>query len=419
MKKNISNIKGTKDIFPEQSIIWETLESYIHSFLKKYGYGQIINPIFENTDLFNRSIGQETDIVSKEMYSWVDQGDNQLTLRPEFTASVVRSFIQHQLWKQKSLHKFYYIGDAFRRERPQKGRFRQFRQFGIESFGSKFPEQDAEVIMIAFDLYSSLGISDLSLKINSIGSKDCRKNYKKELASYFKKYKSELTETSKRRLKLNPLRILDTKVDFEIELIKDAPKILDFLNKDDRSHFNQVIEYLDKLKIPYEIDNSLVRGLDYYCRTVFEIHNKNLGTQNALCGGGRYDYLVEELGGDAVPAIGFAAGFERLLMAINNEKLDINNRPDIYLISLGENAISTGLNIASKLREKGLVVINDMLQRTLKAQMKDANRLDVNYAIIIGEDEIKNNSIQLKNMQTGDQKIIKLDQELTNLLKIL
>ena len=317
MNDIIRNIKGTKDILADQSAIWLYMESYIHNFFLKFGYKEIRTPSFENTELFSRSIGQETDIVLKEMYSWVDQGDNQLTLRPELTASVVRCYIQHQLGKQTKSHKLYYLGSSYRRERPQKGRFRQFKQFGLEAFGSEFPEQDAEIIAMAYSLYESLNIEDLELKINSIGSKESRKEYKTKLKDYFKQYKDQLTSTSKKRLETNPLRILDTKIDFEIELIKNAPKISDYLNNDDKIHFNKILEMLDSLKIPYTIDESLVRGLDYYSKTVFEIQTNSLGAQNALCGGGRYDYLVEELGGENTPAIGFAAGFERLLMAVN------------------------------------------------------------------------------------------------------
>ena len=414
MKKNILNIKGTKDILPNETLVWRYLSEYIHEFFRQHGYKEIINPIFEDTSLFNRSIGKETDIVSKEMYSWTDQGNNNLTLRPEFTASVVRSYIQHQLGKQNALHKLYYLGDAFRRERPQKGRFRQFRQFGIEALGSNFPEQDAEIISIAYKLYHSLKIQNLQLKINSIGSKESRILYKSDLKSYLEKYKSDLTETSRYRLKTNPLRILDTKVDFEKEIIADAPVILDYLNSEDKEHFSYVKDFLKQLNIPYEIDNKLVRGLDYYSKTVFEIHHGSLGGQNALCGGGRYDYLVEELGGPSTPAIGFAAGFERLLMAVDSSSFGINSDADIYIISLGKNAIGYSLDLAAKLRSNSnFIVVTDMLQKTMKSQMKDANRMNCKYMLIIGDDEISKNIIQVKNMETGNQESV----DLSNLIK--
>ena len=410
MKNIITNIKGTKDILPEQTPIWNYLESYISNFFIKYGYQKIIVPIFENTDLFQRSIGQETDIVSKEMYSWTDQGNNSLTLRPEFTASVARSYIQHQLGKQNQIHKLYYSGEAFRRERPQKGRYRQFRQFGIEVFGSKYPEQDAEIISIAYNLYQSLDITDLKLKINSIGSKESRGKYKIDLQNYLENYNDKLTETSQRRLQTNPLRILDTKVDFEIEILKEAPKILDYLNSKDKMHFDSVKNQLENLNIPFEIEHKLVRGLDYYSQTVFEIHNNSLGSQNALCGGGRYNYLIEELGGNSTSAIGFSAGFERLIMALDNSEFSYPIQiPDIYIISLGEKALVLAMRIAHQLRiNNDLIVINDMLQRTLKSQMKDANRLNAKHVLIIGEDEIKQNIAQIKNMSSGEQKSIKI-----------
>ena len=410
MKDIIRNIKGTKDILSEQSDIWIYLENYIRNHFSKFGYKEIRTPNFENTNLFLKSIGDNSDIVTKEMYSWIDQGENSLTLRPEFTASVVRAYIQHQLGKQTKSHKLYYIGSSYRRERPQKGRYREFQQFGLEAFGSKFPEQDAEVIFIIYSLYKSLNIKGLELKINSIGSKESRALYKKELQNYFKQYENQLTEISLKRLKDNPLRILDTKVDFENKLVENAPKIIDFLNSEDTAHFSNVLNKLKILKIPYIIDNYLVRGLDYYSRTVFEIQTNNLGSQNALCGGGRYDYLVEQLGGESTPAIGFAAGLERLILAMGDEVLSIKKYPDVYIISLGEKAVEFSMIIANQLRtKKNLIVINDTLKRSLKSQMKDANRLQAKYALIIGDDEINNKIFCLKNMETGNQQEVKFN----------
>ena len=410
MKNIIRNIKGTKDILSDQTDIWKYLENFIHNHFSKFGYKEIRTPNFENTNLFLKSIGDDTDIVTKEMYSWVDQGNNSLTLRPEFTASVVRAYIQHKLGKQTKSHKLYYIGSSYRRERPQKGRFREFQQFGLEAFGSKYPEQDAEIIYIIYSLYESLNIKNLVLKINSIGSKESRILYKEALQSYFKKYEKKLTNISLKRLKNNPLRILDTKVDFEKGLVNKAPKIIDYLNEEDKDHFNKVLTILEKLNIKYTIDHYLVRGLDYYSRTVFEIQTNSLGSQNALCGGGRYDYLVEQLGGDPTPSIGFAAGLERLILAMGIDTAALNKHPDIYIISLGEKAIEFSMKIANQLRiEKNLIVINDTLKRSLKSQMKDANRLQVKYALIIGDDEIKNKIFCLKNMETGNQEEIELN----------
>jgi len=410
MPDSIRNIKGTKDILPNESDVWIYLENYIHNFFKNFGYKEIRTPSFENTELFLRSIGKETDIVSKEMYSWIDQGNNNLTLRPELTAPVVRSYIQHQLGKQKKSHKLYYVGSSYRRERPQKGRFRQFKQFGLEAFGSAFPEQDAEIISMAYLLYDSLGVENLKLKINSIGSKENRKEYANILKEYFSKFKDKLTSTSKKRLSYNPLRILDTKIDFEIELVKKAPKIIDYISKEDKKHFESMLAILDNLNIPYTIDDYLVRGLDYYSRTVFEIQANSLGSQNALCGGGRYDYLVEELGGPYTPAIGFAAGLERLIMAMNIINNEIIKNPNIYIISIGDEAIEFSLKLANQLRlKKNLIIINDTLRRSLKAQMKDANRLNTKYSIIIGEEELSKKIVSIKNMETGNQEELPID----------
>ena len=411
MSDIIRNIKGTKDILFDETSIWIYLENYIHKFFSNFGYKEIRTPSFENTELFLRSIGEDTDIVSKEMYSWIDQGNNKLTLRPELTASVSRSYIQHQLSKQQKLHKFYYLGSSYRRERPQKGRFRQFKQFGIEAFGSEFPEQDAEIISMAYLLYDSLNIKNLKLRINSIGSKEDRKIYIKKLRDYFSKFDNQLTATSKKRLVNNPLRILDTKVDFEIDLVKNAPKIIDFISLEDKEHFQKLLNILDNLNIPYLIDDYLVRGLDYYSRTVFEIQTDSLGSQNALCGGGRYDYLVEELGGPDTPAIGFAAGLERLIIAADLDNQKVTPRPDIYIIAINDEAVTISLKLANQLRvKKNLIVINDTLQRSLKAQMKDANRLKVKYSIIIGDEELNKKQVSIKNMDTGNQEALSINQ---------
>ena len=409
MSELLKNIKGTRDVLFDENNIWQYLESYIHKFLNKYGFSQIRTPLFENTNLFSRSIGLQTDIVSKEMYSWTDQGGNNLTLKPEVTASVVRAYIQHNLGKKYPINKLYYIDTLFRRERPQKGRYRQFNQFGVEAIGSEHPEQDAEIIALAYNFYKSLNIENLTLKINSIGSTDVRNQYKIALKEYLMPYKNKLSALSQKRLETNPLRILDTKIDFEIEIINNAPHIIDFLNKEDKEHFSKVLSLLDSLSIKYDIDHKLVRGLDYYCRTVFEIQSTKLGSQDALCGGGRYDYLIEELGGQQTPAIGFAAGIERLILSLNQEKLSIFKRPNIYIINTEEKNLELSIKITESLRNNNLIVINDTLRRSLKSQMKDANRLNVLYTIIIGEDEIKSNKATIKNMDKGTQDKVSFD----------
>ena len=410
MKNILKNIKGTKDISTEESYIWQYIENYIHNFFDSFGYSEVRTPTFENTELFVRSIGGDTDIVSKEMYSWIDQGNNTLTLRPEFTASVARHFIQNQLHKINPSHKIYYIGSSFRRERPQKGRLREFRQFGIEAFGSKNPEQDAEIISMAYNFYKNLDISNLKLELNSIGSKESRIEYRKVLKSFLEKFKTDLSEVSQKRLESNPLRILDTKIDFEKDIIKDAPKIIDYLSKDDQKSFSATLDLLDSIKIPYTINNYLVRGLDYYSQTVFEIQSDLLGAQSALCGGGRYDYLVEELGGEPTPAIGFAAGIERLILAIENNHKITKKNPDIYIISMDESSHKYSFVVESKLRKnKKLKIISDKLRRTMKSQMKDANRLMAKNVIIIGEEEMNSGQLTLKDMNTGDQQKLALD----------
>ena len=408
MSEIIKNIKGTKDILGEETHLWQFVESQIHYFMKLYGFDEIRTPKFENSLLFNRSIGLETDIVSKEMYSWKDQGGNNLTLKPEVTASVVRAYIQHNLGKKNPINKLYYIDSLFRRERPQKGRYRQFEQFGVEAIGSEHPEQDAEIISSAYNFYKSMGIDNIILKINSIGSKDSREKYKESLKLFLQPNLDKLTSVSQKRFTTNPLRILDTKVDIEIEIIKNAPIIIDYLSKADKDHFEKVLYYLDKMNIKYEIDNYLVRGLDYYCKTVFEIQSNHLGAQSALCGGGRYDYLIEELGGKKTPAIGFAAGIERLILVLN--KNNYKKKTDVYVVTIGEDAISTGLQISDSIRINSKIAVTcDMQRRSLKSQMKEANKLQAKYAIIIGDEELSTNLAVIKDMHSGEQKNVPFD----------
>ena len=410
MSEIIKNIKGTKDILGDETNLWQFIESEIHRFMNLYGYDEIRTPKFENSSLFNRSIGNDTDIVSKEMYSWEDQGGNNLTLKPEVTASVVRAYIQHNLGKKNPLNKLYYIDSLFRRERPQKGRYRQFEQFGVEAIGSENPEQDAEVISLAYNFYKNMGIKNLKLKINSIGSKEIREEYKNSLKSFLKPNLDNLTSVSQKRFATNPLRILDTKVESEIEIIKNAPRIIDFLSEKDKEHFDKVLLYLDTLGIKYKIDDYLVRGLDYYCKTVFEIQSNHLGAQSALCGGGRYDYLIEDLGGIQTPAIGFAAGIERLILAMNHDDSRFKKSADIYMVTIGEDSISMGLKISNSIRlNTKLAVTCDMQRRSLKAQMKEANKLNAKYTIIIGDNELRASKAVIKNMDSGEQKNVHFD----------
>ena len=404
------SIKGTYDVLPDVSNKWKSIESYIHKNLNRAGYNEIRTPIFENTELFKRSVGSDSDVVSKEMYSWIDQGGTDLTLKPEYTASVVRSYIQNNLGASLPVSKLYYIGDLFRRERPQKGRYRQFRQFGIEAIGSKYPEQDSEVISIAYNLITGLGINDITLKLNSIGSSETRKNYRQALLKFLKPNYDQLSETSRNRFDSNPLRILDTKNKSEIELLKKAPKITEYLSKEDDLHFTEVKTYLNDLSIPFTLDANLVRGLDYYTRTTFEIASNTLGAQDAICGGGRYDKLVGSLGGKPSPAVGFAAGLERLLLAMG-DKNELANKEikKIYLIGLGDKARSTMMKILNNIRSSGYYVEFDSLRRSLKAQLRESNKLGASITIIIGEQEMEEQCAQIKDLTSGNQESVPFD----------
>jgi len=402
----IRTIKGTHDILPENSKNWQRLEKIIHNNASLYGYEEIRTPIIEEAGLFNRGIGQDTDIVSKEMYSWVDRDKTNIALRPEMTASVVRSFIQHSLGSQSSLQRLYYMGPSFRRERPQKGRQRQFHQFGVEAIGSKNPEQDTEVIALGWDILSKTGINNLELRLSSIGSEDCRNRYRNALVKFLKPYTLQLSKVSQQRLKNNPLRILDTKNKDEIDIIKSAPIIEEFYTKEDRNHFAQVKDYLKSIDIPFSLDPLLVRGLDYYTQTTFEIISNNIGAQDALLGGGRYDGLIESLGGKDTPAVGFAAGMERILLAIDGLEEKENMKKIIYMVCVEKDALGAVQQIAKELRKLDINVVLETLRRSIKAQMREANKCDADYAIIIGEEEHNQKTVQVKNLNDGNQKTI-------------
>tara|TARA_B100001245_G_scaffold235094_1_gene222122 strand:- start:791 stop:2050 length:1260 start_codon:yes stop_codon:yes gene_type:complete len=402
----IRTIKGTHDILPENSKNWQRLEKIIHNNASLYGYEEIRTPIIEEAGLFNRGIGQDTDIVSKEMYSWVDRDKKNIALRPEMTASVVRSFIQHSLGSQSSLQRLYYMGPSFRRERPQKGRQRQFHQFGVEAIGSKNPEQDTEVIALGWDILSKTGINNLELRLSSIGSEDCRNRYRNALVKFLKPYTLQLSKVSQQRLKNNPLRILDTKNKDEIDIIKSAPIIEEFYTKEDRNHFAQVKDYLKSIDIPFSLDPLLVRGLDYYTQTTFEIISNDIGAQDALLGGGRYDGLIESLGGKDTPAVGFAAGMERILLAIDGLEEKENMKKIIYMVCVEKDALGAVQQIAKELRKLDINVVLETLRRSIKAQMREANKCDADYAIIIGEEEHNQKTVQVKNLNDGNQKTI-------------
>jgi len=406
----IKNIKGTKDLLPNTILNIQDIERHLNIFMNIHGYGEIRTPIFESTELFSRSVGEHTDIVNKEMYTWIDQNEQSLTLRPEMTASVVRAYIQKQLWKIEPISKFYYIGPSFRRERPQKGRLRQFHQFGIEAIGSPNPEQDAEVISMAYNIYKMFGIDNLEIKINSLGSGNIRKKYGNDLKDSLMTFKNEFNDSELIRLEKNPLRILDSKNKNTQKIVNEnAPNIFDYISAEDNRHFNDVTNILDQLKITYTHDQKLVRGLDYYTKTVFEVTSSDLGAQDALCGGGRYNNLVKELGGENIPAIGFAAGIERLLLAMNLE----NNRTintDIYIVNLEEQYTAKAMQVADLLRkELGVAVYIDSLRRSIKSQMRHANKMNAKFTIILDSENLKEDKVFIKNMNKNIQESILID----------
>ncbi|NQT96582.1 MAG: histidine--tRNA ligase [Candidatus Marinimicrobia bacterium] len=413
-KNTIRSIKGTHDILPDQSWRWQQLENHVHDFMHRYGYREIRTPVFERTELFARGVGTDTDIVSKEMYTFRDMSNNSITLKPELTAPVIRSYLQHNLGRLTPLTKLYYIDHAFRQERPQAGRYRQFHQYGVEALGSPHPEIDAEIIAIAYFSLLELGLENLTIKLNSIGSRECRIAFRAALQHFLKPHLGDLSETSKSRFNTNPLRILDTKIPHEIEIVQGAPAMSDYLTAEDVQHYNQVKSHLNDLNIPFEEDNKLVRGLDYYTRTTFEIISPALGAQNSVCGGGRYDGLIETLGGKPTPGIGFAAGIERILMAA---AVSQSEEPTVlvYLIVIDDDGRSTAFKLLHDLRDKGINADMDYLHRSMKSQLREANRLGAELVLIIGSEELKDGTVQFKNLKTGSQKAIPLDSVLAEI----
>lgn len=407
----IKAIKGTKDLLPSDVPRWHYLEDIVKKIFTNFNYKEIRTPIFELTSLFARSIGEETDIVGKEMYTFEDMSGASITLKPEMTAGVVRAFIEHSLGAQQQLTKLYYISPMFRQEKPQAGRLRQFHQFGGEAIGSASPILDAEMIQIAFDILKSLGLKDLTVKINSLGTTETRENFKNLLREFLNDKKDKLSEDSKKRFDNNILRIFDSKIEIDQKLLADAPALIDQLDDESKNDFDLVKEYLTKINIPFEIDPHLVRGLDYYSKTTFEIISGKVGAQDALLGGGRYDLLAEQLGGKPTPAVGFAAGIERILLACENEnsfKVD-ELSIDIYLIRIDKELELKVSELASGLRRKGLRVEYDYLQRSVKAQMREANKFNARFALFIGGGEYEEGKMNLKDMKTSEQKLIPID----------
>jgi histidyl-tRNA synthetase len=407
----IKAITGTKDILPSEISKWYFLENTVRNIFVNFNYKEIRTPVFEETLLFARSIGEETDIVGKEMYSFVDRSDTSITLKPEMTAGVVRAFIEHSLGKQQSLNKLFYIAPMFRQERPQAGRLRQFHQFGGEALGSKSMTLDAELIGIAFFILKGLGLKDLTVKINTMGVPEERAGYRIKLREYLEDKKNDLSEDSRKRIETNILRIFDSKIESDREIMKNAPLLIDYINDESQKDFEKVKEFLAKLSIPYEVDPALVRGLDYYTKTTFEILSGKVGSQSALVGGGRYDLLVEQLGGNPTPGVGFAAGIERILLACENENsLNIpTDKIDLYIVQLDKELTTEVVFMALRFRQKNLSVDFDYLDRSVKAQMREANKLNARYVLFLGGQEYKFGKVNLKNMESGEQKEFSLN----------
>lgn len=406
--------RGTQDILPGQTERWRTVEGVMGGEAELNGFREIRTPVFEDTRLFQRSVGETTDVVQKEMYTFKDKGDRSITLKPEGTAGAVRAFLEHGLYNGPMPVKLYYYTPCYRYEHAQAGRLREFHQFGAEMFGSALPLADAELIAFAHSLFERLCIKNLRLKINSIGCPDCRAEYSKALKAYFTEHKDKLCETCLSRLERNPMRILDCKNPECAEIAVGAPHILDYLCADCKEHFEQVKAGLNSLEIEYEIDPTIVRGLDYYTRTVFEFVSGDLGAQSTVCGGGRYDGLVEEMGGKPTPALGFALGIERLLMIMDAQKVQFPEEDpcEIYFASIGDAAQREAFRLTCELRESGVETAFDEVGRSLNAQMKYAGKIGAQFTVVLGDDELSSRKAKIKNMKTGETKKIDLDDDL-------
>ena len=397
--------RGTKDILPDSVGEWNYVEGKIRDLCHRYGYQEIRTPMFEHTELFQRGIGDGTDVVDKEMSTFGDRGRRSIPLRPENTASAVRAYLQNKLYGDSSLVKLFYIGSMFRYDRPQAGRMREFHQFGIEALGEENPMVDAEVILVAIDFLQSLGLQGLELALNSVGCPKCRAEYRKALQDYFRPHLDDLCEDCRDRFERSPLRILDCKVDAEKPYMADAPKITDYLCDDCRNHFEQVQACLRAVGVDFMLDPRLVRGLDYYTKTAFEVKYPPLGAQSAVAGGGRYEGLIEEIGGKPTPAVGFATGLERVLLALEKQELlpQQDKRIDAFIVALGEAAQGPAFKLLTELRRAGLTAGMDYAGRSMKAQMKQANKAGARFALILGEDEVKEACVQLKDMAKSEQ----------------
>ncbi|NLK96634.1 histidine--tRNA ligase [Defluviitalea saccharophila] len=397
--------RGTKDLFGSEIIAWQEMEQTIRELCKDFGYGEIRTPMFEHTELFQRGVGETTDIVQKEMYSFQDKKGRNITLKPEGTAGAVRAYLEQKMYADTQPTKLYYITPAFRYEKPQAGRMRQFHQFGIELLGADAPTADVEVITVAAELLKRMGISKVKLHINSLGGPECRKKYNEKLREYLGENLHNLCETCKERFEKNPLRVLDCKNENCGKIVANAPTVLDTLGEECKNHFEMVKTLLDEMGIEYTVDPGIVRGLDYYTRTVFEFISTDIGAQGTICGGGRYNNLVEELGGSPTPAVGFAVGLERLLMVAEAEKGKKEYTPskDIFIGSIGESALIKAHHLVYQLRQAGISAEADHLGKSVKAQMKYGDKIGAKYSMILGDDEINAGKAVIKNMETREQ----------------
>lgn len=395
--------RGTQDILPSQSFKWQYVEESFRRIAGLYGFREMRTPTFEHTELFCRSVGDTTDVVQKEMYTFLDKGNRSITLRPEGTAGVVRAVLENGLLSDTLPLKLYYITSCFRYEKPQAGRLREFHQFGVECFGAPDPSADAEIILVANSFFESLGLSGLELQINSIGCPQCRSEYHKALTAYFEESKEQLCETCLDRLQRNPMRILDCKSPACKEIAAEAPRMMDYNCEDCRNHFDGVTRRLKAAGLSYKLNKSIVRGLDYYTKTVFEFVTNRIGAQGTVCGGGRYDGLVEQLGGPSMPGIGFGLGIERLILLMEKEGVQFPSEDscDIYIASIGEKAEIEAFSICQRLRGEGFFAECDKLGRSIKAQMKYADKISARLSMVLGDNELENGRAKVKNMRTG------------------
>ncbi len=405
-------VKGTNDILPSFVHKWQFVEDSMLDTARLFGFSEIRVPVFEHTEVFKRSVGDTTDVVQKEMYTFDDKGGRSITLRPELTAGVIRSVLENGLTNGPLPLKVCYIGGCYRYEKPQAGRLREFHQFGVECVGAAAPNADAEVIALAKQVLDNIGIEKISLEINSIGCPECRKKYQEALKEYFRKNIDTLCDTCRDRLERNPMRILDCKSPVCKELCENAPVVIDYLCDECEQHFTAVKKHLDAANIAYSINPHIVRGLDYYTRTVFEFVSGDIGAQSTVCGGGRYDGLIAQMGGQPTPSLGFAMGIERLMMVLEAQGTELPDAPtcDLYIASMGENASLKATDFCNTLRADGFAVQTDICAKGLKAQMKFANKIGAKFTLVLGDDELQNDTAKLKNMQTGEECEIKLSE---------